>query len=121
MYNSKKYITNKSIGLMLYVFAILNIFSGCTFSERMCADVGFVCNRDTNYNYMSYENSFYYENNETGESKEYTWGYFDLSPDGVDLNQIGSHFTCLNSIFAIVTYKDNSWQGIHSNKLYKHS
>ena len=122
MYNSKKYITNKSIGLMLYVFAILNIFSGCTFSERMCADVGFVCNRDTNYSYIPYsETSFYYENNETGESKEYTWGYFDFSPDGVDLNQIGSHYTCLNSNFAIVTYKDDSWQGIHSNKLYKHA
>ena len=107
---------------MLYVFAILNIFSGCTFSERMCADVGFVCNRDTNYSYIPYsETSFYYENNETGESEEYTWGYFDFSPDGVDLNQIGSHFACLNSNFAIVTYKDDSWQGIHSNKLYKHA
>ena len=121
MYNSKKYITNKSIALMLCVFAILNIFSGCTFSDRMCADVGFVCNRDTNYSYIPYsETSFYYENNETGESKEYTWGYFDFSPDGVDLNQIGSYVACLNSNFAIVTYKDDSWQGIHSNKLHKH-
>ena len=114
--------TNKAIALTLGLFIILNIFSGCTFSKKMRADMGFVINREEYYYVTNSEapNSFLYVNNATGEAQEYTWGYPDFSPDGIDSEEIDSHVNCLNSNFAIVIYKDNSWQGMYRNKLYKH-
>lgn len=123
MYNSKMRFTNKAIGLILGMFVILNIFSGCAFSKKMRADVGFVINIDANYSFITYSeppNSFLYVNNATDEAQEYTWGYPDFSPAGIDAEGIDSHFNCLNSNFAIVIYKDDSWQGMYRNKLYKH-
>ena len=122
MYNLKMRFTNKAIALTLGLFIILNIFSGCTLSKKMRADVGFVINREEYYYVTNSEvpHSFLYVNNATGEAQEYTWGYPDFSPDGIDSEAIDSHVNCLNSNFAIVIYKDNSWQGMYRNKLYKH-
>ena len=122
MYYSKMRFTNKAIGLILGLFIILNIFSSCTFSKTMRADMGFVINREEYYYVTNSEtpNSFLYVNNATGEAQEYTWGYPDFSPDGIDTEEIDSYINCLNSNFAIVIYKDDSWQTMHGNKLYKH-
>ena len=121
MLKSNLYITNRAIGLILSIFVILNTFSGCTFSKKMQADMGFVINKE-NYYYTSTDeetpNSFLFVNNSTGEAQEYTWGY--SSPFEIDYEEIGYYFHGLNSNFAIVTYKDDSWQGLHANKLYKH-
>lgn len=114
--------TNKAVALILNLFIILNTFSSCTFSKKMRADMGFVINRENSYYVTNSDtpNSFFYVNNDTGEAQEYTWEYPDFSPDSIDTGEIDSYFNCLNSNFAIVTYKDNSWQGTHRNKLYKH-
>ena len=118
MNNSKINFYKKTIALILGLFVILNIFSGCTLSKKMRADVGFVINPEEYYYATNSEapHSFLYVNNATGEAQEYTWGYPDFSPDGIDY----SHFKNLNSNFCIVIYKDDSWQGMHCNKLYKH-
>ena len=119
MYTSKMRFTNKAIALILSLFTILNIFSGCMFSKKMRADMGFVINREAYYYVTNSEfpNSFLYVNNDTGEAQEYTWGYHNFSPDDIDVED---YVNGLNSNFAIVTYKDDSWQGMHRNKLYKH-
>lgn len=120
MLKSKLHITNRAIGLILCIFAIQNTFSGCTFSKKMQADMGFVINKECYY-YTSTDseipNSFLYINNTTDEAQEYTWGYYSPFDDYED---IGYYFQGLNSNFAIVTHKDDSWQGLHANKLYKH-
>lgn len=112
--------TNKAIGIILVVLVILNIFSGCTLSKEMRADMGFINNQDTNYSYITEKpNSFFYVNNETGETQEY-YGYPDFSINDIDAMDLGFEFSCINSNFAIITYKLDVMQSIHSNKLYKH-
>lgn len=126
MHNSKTRLTNKAIVLIIVLilglFIILSIFSGCIFSKKMRANMGFVVNKEDNYYSTNSEtpNSFLYVNNATGEAQEYSWGYHDLYAEGIDSEKIDSYFTCLNSNFAIVTYKNDSFQGMHRNKLYKH-
>ena len=114
--------TNKAIALTLGLFIILNIFSGCTFSKKMRADMGFVINKEDYYYVTNSEtpNSFLYVNNATDESQEYTWGYPNFSPDCIDVEDVDFYVNGLNSNFAIVTYKNDSLQGMQSNKLYKH-
>ena len=85
---------------ILGIITIVSILSGCTFSGKMQADLGFVDNREVYYDYTqsSDTNSLIYTNHENNTSQEYHYDDSFLKPDNIDAALIDKRQKAFSSV-----------------------